>query len=481
MFCFCRCYYNTTPASTIEINPFLRVRGLSSTSSSCRRLPTRPCRTRSRPHQRRRPVIPLLSQIKLSEDACTALQRFYAAHHQQQDYPSCSALLYRLARARDFSAVDALLALVRSRRIRCGDALFNALIEHYGKANLPARAVELFLSIPSFNTSPNSPTLQSFNFLLNALVEADSLPLAEALLGRSKEMGLRPNQVSYNIIIKGRCSKCGWESAYEMFEEMLGRRVRPSAATYNTLIGFSSRNGGLERAMALKDDMVRRGVRPNVVTCALLMEGQCLQGKYDAARKMMFDMEYWGCKAGLVNYGVLMTDRAKNGRFDEARELLAEMKKRGYKPDVATYNIFVNYLFVHGRAEEAYKMFVEMQLRGCHPSAATFRMMVDGFCKVGDFERGLGVLNAMLVSKHCPRVETFHRMVAGLCGLGKDSDACFVLTEMEKRKIGLGCDGWRALVRAVCSDTGDDGATGGGLEALESIVSESTGEPARSP
>ncbi|XP_058094178.1 pentatricopeptide repeat-containing protein At1g07740, mitochondrial-like [Magnolia sinica] len=48
------------------------------------------------------------------------------------DYPSYSSLIYMLARPRRFDFVDHLLDCIRNADIRCGEALFVALIKHCG-------------------------------------------------------------------------------------------------------------------------------------------------------------------------------------------------------------------------------------------------------------------------------------------------------------------------------------------------------------
>ncbi|XP_038974683.1 pentatricopeptide repeat-containing protein At1g07740, mitochondrial-like [Phoenix dactylifera] len=424
---------------------------------------------RPRTPERRRPrkaAIPFLAELKSISDPAAALRHLLSASPRFHDYPACAALVYRLARARLFSHLDSLLHFLRSQQIPCKEPLFNSLIHHFGRARLPDRALRLFLDLPSFNC-PSAPSLQTFNFLLNSLVDNDRLEDARGLLDRCSHFYVCPNTVSYNIILKGSCcEKDGLQEARRVFDEMVKRGVRPSVVTYNILIGFLTRYGDVNMGLRLKEEMSEKGMHANAVTYALLMEGLCLEGKYDAAKKMMLDMEYQGCKTKVVNYGVLMSDRTRRGDFQGVEELLAEMKRRKIKPDVAIYNISIGYLCVEGRVDEAYKVLVDMQMKGCEPGAATYRMMLDGFCRVKEFEKALRVLSAMLASRHCPRAQSFRCLVMGLCEGGRVEDVCFVLEEMGKRKVGLDGEGWCVLVEAVC------GSRGSGKELLNELTCE---------
>ncbi|KAJ7947716.1 Pentatricopeptide repeat-containing protein [Quillaja saponaria] len=376
------------------------------------------------PTPKLRKKIPFVDEVKEVYDPEEALSLFqeYKEMGFKHDYPSYSALLYKLAHSRNFGAVETVLDHIQNRNIYCRETIFVALIQHYGKAQLPVKAIELFHRMRQFNCVR---TLQSFNALLNTLVDSDLFSDANEIFERSYKTGFRPNSVSFNIIIKGWLVK----------ERVIWIKQCP-----------------------MLEDMTQKRKYPNEVTYALLMEGLCSVGKYVEAKKMMFDMAYRGCKPRLVNFGVLMSHLGKTGKIEEAKSLLHEMKKRRFKPDVVIYNILINYLCKESRVSEAYKIWTEMQVSGCAPNAATYRMMVDGFCRVDDFERGLSVLNAMLTSRHYPRSETFNCLVVGLLNSGKIDFACFVLEEMEKRKMQFNLEGWETLVRYACGENRD--ATG---------------------
>ncbi|XP_049381532.1 pentatricopeptide repeat-containing protein At1g07740, mitochondrial isoform X1 [Solanum stenotomum] len=397
-----------------------------------------------------RKPIPLLADLKQIQDPDEAISLF---HDYQQmgfkhDYPTYSCLVYKLAKSRNFEAVESLLGYLQTHYIRCKETLFIGLIQHYGKAQLVDKAVELFHKMGSFNCSRS---VQSFNAILNVFVDNGRSESANEMLRSCSKMGIWLNSVSFNIIIKMWLEKGDWEMARQLFDEMLEREVEPTVVTYNCQIGFLCKKGDVEGAKSLFQDMVKKGKKANAVSYALLMEGLCSLGRYKEAKKLMFDMEYQGCKLKIVNYGVLMTDLLKRGEIGEANSLLVEMKKRRVKPDIVIYNMLINYFCKEGKTAEAYRMLVDMQIAGCYPIAITYRMVVDGFCKTGEFEEGLKVLNAMLMSRHFPRMETVRCLILGLLDKGKVEDACFVLEEMEKRKKKFNFDSWEVIVKDSCT------------------------------
>ncbi|KAM1109891.1 hypothetical protein ACFX19_009355 [Malus domestica] len=82
------------------------------------------CRSARSTAKLRRPI-PFVSDVKETQDPEDALSLFHEYHQMgfKHDYPSYSALLYKLARRRNFEAVDAVLSLVRDRNIHYKDTL----------------------------------------------------------------------------------------------------------------------------------------------------------------------------------------------------------------------------------------------------------------------------------------------------------------------------------------------------------------------
>ncbi|KAK4430942.1 Pentatricopeptide repeat-containing protein, mitochondrial [Sesamum alatum] len=430
----------------IQIRPFSTKQTYKVVDTSSKSRPHKPTRS-----QLRTPI-PFLDHLKQCQEPDEFLTIFHDYYEMgyKHDYPSYASLIYKLARARKFEDMEVVLDFLKTHDIKCGEALFAGLIRHYGKANLIDKAVEVFREVGrSFNCVR---TVQSFNTILNVLVDSGRVCEAIELFEQGPKMGFKLNSVSFNIMIKMWLEKGDWEKARKVFDEMLEREVEPTVVTYNSQIGFLCKRGDVDEAKRFLEDMRRKGKRGNAVTYALLMEGLCASGNFKEAKKVMFDMEYQRCKVQLVNYGVLMTDLARRGLIDEAKGLLAEMRKRRIKPDVVMYNILIDHFCKVGAASEAYKVLVDMQVKGCKPNAATYRMVVDGFCKVEDFVGGLNVLNAMLNSGHFPRTETFCSLFIGLGRSEKIDDACFILEEMKKRKISLDSDSWKILLRETCVD-----------------------------
>nr|CAD1828401.1 unnamed protein product [Ananas comosus var. bracteatus] len=256
---------------------------------------------KSTPHLPRPPQIHPLpsaaaaSLLQLLSSSSSATTKPYLL-----DYPAVSSVLLRVARARLFPLLRSLLDTLRLRRgppLR--DSLFASLIQQLGRARLPDDALRLFLSIPSFPCADKSPSTHTLNSLLHALVDNARLPEARALLARSssQQLGLRPNAVSYNAILKGCCS-CASHGAMARARE--GREFEM----------------GLRISTAMS--ATKHRLRPE--SFERLIRGLCQIGKVDDACFVLEQMEKMSVGLGAEEWAALIA--AVGGRNCDAAQLL---------------------------------------------------------------------------------------------------------------------------------------------------------------
>ncbi|KAM3303468.1 hypothetical protein P3S67_014498 [Capsicum chacoense] len=178
-----------------------------------------------------------LLTLKKIQDPNEAISLFHDYDQMviKHDYPTYSRLLYKLAKSRNFQVVETLLEYLKTHCIHCKETLFIGLIQHYGKAKLVDKAIELFHNMGSFNCSQS---VHSFNAILNVLVDNGHCEAVNEILISCSKMGIGLNSVSINIMIKNWLEKGDWEIARQVFDEMLDGEIEPIVVTYNFQTGF---------------------------------------------------------------------------------------------------------------------------------------------------------------------------------------------------------------------------------------------------
>lgn len=87
------------------------------------------------------------------------------------------------------------------------------------------------------------------------------------------ENRVRPDEITYNTIIKGCSLNKDMELAFKYFEEMKARGLHPNDVTYNSVIDACVRCQGMDRAWDLFTQMQDNGIVPDNFTFSTLIKG----------------------------------------------------------------------------------------------------------------------------------------------------------------------------------------------------------------
>src|SRR5262249_42496103 len=97
----------------------------------------------------------LISMITQQQNLDLALQIFeYAGKYHRgfsHNYDTYHSIINKLARARAFKPMEALLCELHTSQIKCGENLFITVIRNYGLASKPRLALKTFKRIQEFN------------------------------------------------------------------------------------------------------------------------------------------------------------------------------------------------------------------------------------------------------------------------------------------------------------------------------------------
>ncbi|CAI9087699.1 OLC1v1021841C1 [Oldenlandia corymbosa var. corymbosa] len=296
------------------------------------------------------------------------------------------ATVRRLASRGEFSAVDEILQHQKTYTDIADEGFAVRLICYYGKAKMFDEARKLFDELPSLNCER---TVVSFNALLSACVNSRQYDKVFELFSKVPvELGIEPNVVSYNTVIKGFCAVGCSDEALSMLDEMEKNNVKPDAVTFNTLLNAFNQMENFSQAEKLWSLMEEKDVVANV-------------GSYNARLR------------GLV---------ARNQNA-EAVELIDEMRAKGVALDVFSYNALLKGFVDDGNLEEAKRWYWNMIEHGLKPDKATFGMLVPFACDKDDFEFAFEMCKKAIKTNQKVYQSVVQMVIDGLVLRSKDDEA----------------------------------------------------------
>lgn len=332
--------------------------------------------------------------------------------------PVDPALLRRLARARRFSDIEALLEPLKSSAAPSlspsPEPLLAGVIAAYSAAGMLDHARRTLAELPSLG-SPR--TAISLNALLHPLNRSPRLsPRVPSLLAElSSAHSLSPDQASYGILVKSLClSPGGAASALPVLAQMAERGVPASAVIYTTILDSFYKERRPADAERVWNEMLAKGLAPD-----------------------------------LPAYNVRAMHRALHGDPEQVLALLKEMQSLGLNPDTITYNYLIASYCAHGRFGEAMRVYKGLEEKGCAPNHATYKNLLASLCKNEEFELGLEVFDDGVKRGKVPDLGTVRILVEGLMRAGKVRAAKRAVTGLRKKFPEDFTGEWKSLEKVV--------------------------------
>ncbi|CAK9159796.1 unnamed protein product [Ilex paraguariensis] len=354
-------------------------------------------------------------------------------HHSYSTYHT---LILKLGRSHKFSLMQSLLTRLKSQNYPVSPSLFTQIIQIYGDAQLPDKALQTFYKILEFvNTKPLPKHL---NCILQVLVShRNYLRPAFDLFRSAHRYGVSPNTQSYNILMRAFCLNGDLSIAYSLFNQMFKRDVVPDVQSYRILMQGLCRKSQVNKAIDLLEDMLNKGFVPDTLSYTTLLNSLCRKKKLKEAYKLLCRMKVKGCNPDIVHYNTVILGFCREGRALDACKVLEDMTFNGCLPNLVSYRTLVGGLCDHGMYDEAKKYIEQMRYYGFSPHFSVFHVLIKGFCNVGKIEEACGVLENMLKHGEAPHLGTWVEIINRICSVEDVVTTEDVLKEVLKVEIKL--------------------------------------------
>ncbi|XP_022716037.1 pentatricopeptide repeat-containing protein At3g13150-like [Durio zibethinus] len=308
----------------------------------------------------------------------------------RNNYKKTYALtVHRLASAKQFSLIDDILQHQKKYKEICQEGFVIRLIMLYGKAGMFEYAQKLFDEMPELKCDR---TVKSFNALLSAVVHSKKFDKAGKLLEQLPEkVGIEPDLISYNTVIKAFCEMGSMDSAFSVVDTLEKKGLGPDIVTFNTLLdGFFSK-GRIADGEEIWGLMERKNVVPNIRSYNSKLRGLVSENMMLKAVEMWEEMESKGIQPDVHSYTALITGYCNDGNLEQVKKWYSELKK-SFLPDRVTYLTLISFLRKENELEMALELCKEATDRRLIAGAA----FIDGLVKELRIEEAIQLVESGL-------------------------------------------------------------------------------------
>lgn len=335
---------------------------------------------------------------------------------------SLDTMLYILGRSRMFGDIWNLLLEVR----RKDSSLITprtvmVVLGRIAKVCSVRETVESFRRfkklVPEFNST-------CFNALLRTLCQEKSMADARNVYHSLKHK-FQPNLQTFNILLSG------WKSTEEaegFFKEMRDMGIKPDIVSYNSLIDVYCKGKEMAKAYKMLDDMQNEDIVPDVITYTSIIGGLGLVGQPDKARDVLKEMKEYGCYPDVAAYNAVIRNFCIAKRLHDAYSLMDVMVNKGLSPNATSYNLFFRVYYWSNDLNSSWNLYTRMISTGCLPNTQSSMFLIRLFKRHEKVEMALQLWSDMMEKGFGSCTLVSDVLFDFLCDMGKleEAEKCFL-------------------------------------------------------
>lgn len=343
------------------------------------------------------------------------------------------------------------------------------------------------------------PDTGAFNAILNACAIDGNMVRAEELQKKMDLFGVRPDVLTFNIMIKlyGKLER--QDLLVGVVEKMLEKNIEPCNYTFYSLVaayvGFGDLKGAEKLVQAMREGrrdicnvlrqnsgqagpcsemaghrnrdagptdsekhvsasrlLLRRSYRPDASIYATLMKGYMQNRRLRDVIKMLRAMrndDDPDSHPNEVIYTTAISAFAKMGSMDEAHAVLQEMAAKKVPANVVTYNSMLNGYCRLLEMQKAKDLMLEMKEAGVVPDVVSYNTMINGCIRINDSLGALTYFNEMREAGIAPSRISYTTLMKAFGMNGQPTLAAKVFEEMQKNPgIRVDVVAWNMLIES---------------------------------
>ncbi|PIM98091.1 hypothetical protein CDL12_29431 [Handroanthus impetiginosus] len=197
------------------------------------------------------------------------------------------------------------------------------------------------------------------------------------------EKGFRPNNISYNTILKGLCKEKNFDGALELFDHVNWPTNGPDLISFNTILSAACKLGDSSLIRRILWRMEHEGIKFDVVSSTCLIQYYCTIGKITECLELVESMVINGPQPSTITFNTVLIGLCNNRLLELAEKMFNYFKGIGVSPNTTTYNILMRASIQEGNDLLVYELSRDMYRQKLKPDVGTHGCFIYSICREG--------------------------------------------------------------------------------------------------
>ncbi|KAK2982144.1 hypothetical protein RJ640_028715 [Escallonia rubra] len=295
---------------------------------------------------------------------------------------SHTALMEAYGRGGEYNKAEAIFRRMQSTGPEPSAVTYQIVLKIFVEGDKFDEAEGIFETLLEKEVSPLKPDQKMFHMMIYMYKKAGRHDKARKLFALMAERGVPQTTVTYNSLMS---FETNYKEVAKIYDQMQRANLRPDVVSYALLINAYGKARREEEALAVFEEMLDAGVRPTQKTYNILLDAFAISGMVEQARTVFKSMRRDRCTPDLCSYTTMLLAYVNASDMEGAEKFFRRIKVDGFKPNVVTYGTLIKGYAEKNNLEKMMEKYEEMRVCGIKANQTIFTTIMDAYGKNKDF------------------------------------------------------------------------------------------------
>ncbi|CAI9089888.1 OLC1v1024539C1 [Oldenlandia corymbosa var. corymbosa] len=318
------------------------------------------------------------------------------SYMNKKGYPpnviSHTALMEAYGKGGQYNKAEAIFRKMQASGPDPSALTYQIILKSFVEGKKFKEAEEVFEVLLHDNASPLKPDQKMFHMMIYMYKKAGNYDKARHLFSLMAERGVKQTTVTYNSLMS---FENNYKEVSRIYDQMQRAKIKPDVVSYALLIKAYGKARREEEALAVFEEMLDAGVRPSQKAYNILLDAFAISGMIEQARTVFKSMRRDRCTPDLCSYTTMLSAYINGSDMEGAEKFFRRMKQDGFKPNIITYGTLMKGYAKINNLEKMMEKYEELRLCSIKPNETIFTTIMDAHGKNLGFDTAVIWYNEM--------------------------------------------------------------------------------------
>lgn len=299
---------------------------------------------------------------------------------------SHTALMEAYGRGGQYIKAEAIFRKMQSSGPEPSALTYQIILKTLVEADKFEVAEEIFETLLNNESSPLRPDQKMFHMMIYMFRKARNYGKARKIFALMAERGVQRSTVTYNSLMS---IETNYKEVSNIYDEMQRAGVRPDVVSYTLLISAYGKARKEEEALAVFEEMLDARVRPTQKAYNILLHAFAISGMVEQARIVFKSMRRDRCTPDLYSYSTMLLAYVNASDMEGAEKFFRRIKQDGFEHNVVTYGTMIKGYAKENNLEKMMAKYEEMRVSSIKANQTVLTTIMDAYGKNKDFDSAI--------------------------------------------------------------------------------------------